>query len=239
MPASPRVAVLHIRSSRPHLPRFQEELDALNDGALDALAAEGWEAELIAVTERPADEVLAAARAADLVLVMGGEDVDPSFYGGLTEYPGSGHHEPEADRITFEVMREAVADRRPLFAICRGLQQLNVALGGTLHEHMTGHVVKGDDPFVDTRVEVVEQTGIARLGASAPVKCSHHQAVRELGEGLRITARAADGTVEAVEHVAAPVAAVQWHPEHPAVAREQLVPLLRQVLERASGASAA
>lgn len=230
MTVSPRVLVLHIRTSRPHLPKFQEELDKLNQGVVDTLAAEGWRTELVAAAERPVDEVLAAARAADLVLVMGGEDVDPAFYGGITEYPGSGVHEPEADRVTFEVMREAVEQRRPLFAICRGLQQLNVALGGTLHEHMTGHVVTGDDPFVETRVDAVEDTGIARLGASAPVRCSHHQAVKELGEGLRVTARAADGTVEAIEHVEAPVAAVQWHPEHPAVVREQLMPLLRQVL---------
>jgi putative glutamine amidotransferase len=232
MPQPPRVAVLHIRTSRPHAPHFQAELDMLNAATLDALAAEGWDAELVAVTERPADEVRRLARAADVVLVMGGEDVDPALYDGLTEYPGSGMHEPEADRITFEVMREAVAERRPLLGICRGLQQLNVALGGTLHEHMTGHVVKADDPFVATTVRAEADTEIARLGASAPVMCSHHQAIRVVGDGLRVTARASDGTVEAIEHMDAPVAAVQWHPEYPAVAREQLAPLVRALLER-------
>lgn len=232
MPQPPRVAVLHIRSSRPHAPHFQTELGMLNAAALDAIAAEGWAAELVAVTERPADEVRQLARAADVVLVMGGEDVDPALYGGLAEYPGSGMHEPEADRVTFDVIRDAVADRRPLLAICRGVQQLNVALGGTLHEHMIGHVVKADDPFVTTTVHPEADTEIARLGASAPVKCSHHQAVKELGDGLRVTARAADGTVEAIEHIDAPVAGVQWHPEHPAVAREQLAPLVRRLLVR-------
>jgi putative glutamine amidotransferase len=233
MPQPPRVAVLHIRTSRPHAPHFPAELDMLNAATLDALAAEGWDAELVAVTERPADEVRRLARAADVVLVMGGEDVDPALYDGLTEYPGSGMHEPEADRITFEVMREAVAERRPLLGICRGLQQLNVALGGTLHEHMTGHVVKADDPFVATTVRAEADTEIARLGAAAPVMCSHHQAIRVVGDGLRVTARASDGTVEAIEHTDAPVAAVQWHPEYPAVAREQLAPLVRALLERA------
>jgi putative glutamine amidotransferase len=234
MPQPPRVAVLHIRTSRPHAPGFQAELDMLNDAALEALAAEGWDAELVAVTERPADEVRRLARAADVVLVMGGEDVDPAFYGGLSEYPGSGVHEPDADRIAFEIMREAIAEHRPLLAICRGLQQLNVALGGTLHEHMTGHVVKADDSFVSITVHAEADTEIARLGASAPVRCSHHQAIRDVAPGLRVTARASDGTVEAVEHVGAPVAAVQWHPEHPAVARDQLAPLVRAVLERRS-----
>jgi putative glutamine amidotransferase len=232
MPQPPHVAVLHIRSSRPRAPRFQAELDMLNDAALEALAAEGWTTELVAVTERPADEVRRIARAADVVLVMGGEDVDPAFYGGRSEYPGSGIHEPEADRITFDIMREAITERRPLLAICRGVQQLNVALGGTIHEHMTGHVVPADDPFVLTAVHAEADTGIARLGAAAPVMCSHHQAIKEVADGLRVTARASDGTVEAVEHIDAPVAGVQWHPEHPAVARAQLAPLVRQLLER-------
>ena len=118
MPQPPRVAVLHIRSSRPHAPAFQAELDMLNEAAREALAAEGWAAELVAVTERPADEVRGLARAADVVLVMGGEDVVPALYGGLAEYPGSGMHEPEADRVTFDVIRDAVADRRPAGWTC-------------------------------------------------------------------------------------------------------------------------
>src|SRR5690606_28629913 len=105
---------------RPHAPGFQVELDMLNAAAIDALAAEGFEAQLVAVAETPADEVHAIARAADVVLVMGGEDVEPTLYGGLAEYPGSGMHEPEADRVTFEVMRDAVAEHRPLLGICRG-----------------------------------------------------------------------------------------------------------------------
>lgn len=233
MPQQPRVAVLHIRSSRPHDPEFQAELDMLNAGALGALAEAGFDAQLVAVTERPESEVHAIARAADVVLVMGGEDVEPTLYGGLTEYPGSGHHEPEADRITFEVMRDAVAGRRPLLAICRGLQQLNVALGGTLHEHMTGHVATGEDTFVSRAIRPEPGSELGRLGAAAPVRCSHHQAVREVGEGLRVVARADDGTIEALEHVDAPVSAVQWHPEHPSTAPTQLAPLVRHVLARA------
>lgn len=234
MTVSPRVLVLHIRTSRPHLPKFQEELDKLNQGVVDTLAAEGWRTELVAAAERPVDEVLAAARAADLVLVMGGEDVDPTLYGGRTEYPGSGRHEPEADRVTLAVMREAVEQRRPLFAICRGLQQLNVALGGTLHEHMMGHVAKADDSFLVTEVRAEADTAISRIALAGTAKCSHHQAIKDLGAGLRVTVRAADGTVEAVEHETAPVAAVQWHPEHPTTARDQLAALVRSVLDRAS-----
>lgn len=233
MLANPTVAVLHIRTSRPHDPEFQRKLDEMTDSALAAIAAHGWATQLVATAEAPADDVLAIARDADAVLVMGGEDVEPALYGGLTEYPGSGTHEPEADRVTMQVMRDAVEHGRPLLAICRGLQQLNVALGGTLHEHITGHTVKTGDTFVVTPVEALAETGIAVIGAKGPVMCSHHQSIRRLGDGLRVTVRAADGTVEAVEHETAPVAAVQWHPEHPSVAADQLVPLLQHMLDRA------
>lgn len=233
------VAVLHIRTSRPHDPEFQRELDVMNGSVLAQLSSAGWDAQLVATAEVPSDEVLAIAQAADLVLVMGGEDVHPSLYGGLSSYPGSGKHELEADLATFRVMRDAVENGRPLFAICRGLQQLNVALGGTLNEHMSGHTVKEGDTFVVTPVSTEVDTAVSAIGATGPVMCSHHQSINQLGSGLRITVRAVDGTIEAVEHETAPVAAVQWHPEHPSVAAQQLVPLLQSVLDRAAAHPAA
>ncbi|WP_166867820.1 gamma-glutamyl-gamma-aminobutyrate hydrolase family protein [Salinibacterium sp. ZJ70] len=162
------VAVLHIRTSRPHDPEFQRELDVMNDSVLAQLATAGWEAKLVATAEVPSEEVLAIAQAADVVLVMGGEDVHPSLYGGLTSYPGSGKHELEADLATFRVMRDAIENSRPLFAICRGLQQLNVALGGTLNEHMIGHTVKGRDTFVVTPVAAEVDTAVSTSAWRAP-----------------------------------------------------------------------
>ncbi|WP_166867807.1 gamma-glutamyl-gamma-aminobutyrate hydrolase family protein [Salinibacterium sp. ZJ70] len=234
MTASPSVAVLHIRTERPHAPEFQKELDTMNDSVLAQLDEAGWSHTLTATAEVGMDEVREIARAADAVLVMGGEDVAPEFYGGPADYPGKGHHEPEADRVVFQVMHDAIAEGRPLLAICRGVQQLNVALGGTLHQDIPGHERKDGDYFVITPVTALEQTGITAIGEAGPVMCAHHQALDQLGDGLRVTARASDGTIEAVEHESAPVVGVQWHPEHPGVSGQQLVPLLREVMVRAN-----
>ncbi len=234
MTAAPTVAMLHIRTERPHAPEFQRELDEMNDSVIAVFDALGWKHTLTATAEVPLEQVREAARAADAVLIMGGEDVDPQFYGGPADYPGKGHHEPEADRAVFAVVQDAVAENRPLLGICRGVQQLNVALGGTLVQDMPGHERKEKDPFVVTRVVPVEQTAIAAIGEAGPAKCAHHQALKDLGEGLRVTVRAEDGTIEAVEHETAPVVGVQWHPEHPETAATQLVPLLREVMARAA-----
>ncbi|NIJ04453.1 gamma-glutamyl-gamma-aminobutyrate hydrolase family protein [Frigoribacterium faeni] len=166
----------------------------------------------------PQDELDARLAAADAVVVTGGEDVDPSFYGGDADDPHLGQTFPAADRAQVALVRQAVAGNTPLVGICRGMQLVNVALGGDLvqHLHEGGHV--GDDPadsMVDHRVAVEPDSRLARaLGATElDVRSSHHQAVGRVGTGLRVVARADDGTVEAVEHEEAPVWCVQWHPE--------------------------
>ena len=108
----------------------------------------------------------------------------------------------------------------PVLAICRGVQVLNVELGGTLHQHVPD--VVGTDAhqpargcFADVDVTTDAGSAVAKiLGDSAAVRCSHHQAIDRLGDGLVVTARAADGVIEAVELPSARfVVGVQWHPE--------------------------
>jgi len=218
--------VLHVRDSRPHAPRFQRSLDDLNDAAMRAFANAGWQPTLLPTADADAAEVLARARSADAVVVMGGEDVDPTLYGGATTYPGSGMHEPHSDRVLIDVIRQSVADRTPLLGICRGNQLLNVALGGTLIPHLEAHrIPEDDDAFVHTVVAVADGADPA-FAVGEAARCSHHQAIGALGEGLRVIATAPDGIIEAVVHEAAPVVGVQWHPEHPEVAELQLPALL-------------
>jgi putative glutamine amidotransferase len=107
----------------------------------------------------------------------------------------------------------------PLVGICRGMQLVNVALGGDLVQHLPGdaHVRTGasDDSMVDHDVRLDPASDLAaRLrGDAFDVRSSHHQAVARLGAGLAAVAWADDGTVEAVEHREAPLWCVQWHPE--------------------------
>jgi putative glutamine amidotransferase len=168
-----------------------------------------------AVMLPPDDPAYAAEVVARLdgLVIAGGPDVDPQRYGAARD-PRSGTPAPERDAWELALIRAALAAGTPLLGICRGMQLLNVALGGTLVQHLEGHVgavgVFGEHP-----VTPVPGT---RYAAAVPgpdtVPAYHHQAVDRLGEGLVVSAYAADGTVEAVELPgAAWVCAVQWHPE--------------------------
>ncbi|HIW92031.1 MAG TPA: gamma-glutamyl-gamma-aminobutyrate hydrolase family protein [Candidatus Corynebacterium avicola] len=210
-----RVAVHHPTDHRPHDPAFQALITELNEQVRITVEALGWTPVFIA---GDATDTTDPADPADLIVIVGGEDVDPSFYDGPTSYPGAGHRVPSADAAHIEVVRTAVANRTPLLGICRGLQIINVALGGTLVQDMDGHRHHGDDPFVGTRVD--------GPWGDDPVLCTHHQAIDRLAGGLQVVARAEDGVVEAVVHHDAPVTGVQWHPEHPEVASTQLTALL-------------
>ncbi|MFI8220710.1 gamma-glutamyl-gamma-aminobutyrate hydrolase family protein [Streptomyces sp. NPDC085932] len=149
----------------------------------------------------------------DGLVIAGGPDVEPVRYGAERE-PRTGPPAPERDAWELALIDAALAAGVPLLGICRGMQLLNVALGGTLVQHLEGHAevvgVFGGHPVKP--VPGTLYAGIVPEEASVPTY--HHQAVDRLGEGLVPSAYAADGTVEAVE-LPAPAWAlgVQWHPE--------------------------
>jgi putative glutamine amidotransferase len=152
----------------------------------------------------------------DGLVVAGGPDVDPARYGAARD-ARTGPPAPERDAWELALIEGALARGTPLLGICRGMQLLNVALGGTLRQHVDGH----DGPpgvFGEHDVTPLPGTRLARaLPEPGPVAVStfHHQAVDRLGDGLRPSAIAGDGTVEAVElpGAAGLVLGVQWHPE--------------------------
>ncbi|WP_309095061.1 gamma-glutamyl-gamma-aminobutyrate hydrolase family protein [Streptomyces sp.] len=149
----------------------------------------------------------------DGLVVAGGPDVEPVRYGAERD-PRTGPPAPERDAWELALIDAALAGGVPLLGICRGMQLLNVALGGTLVQHLDGHAevvgVFGGHPVKP--VPGTLYAGIVPEETSVPTY--HHQAVDRLGEGLVPSAYAADGTVEAVE-LPAPgwVLGVQWHPE--------------------------
>ncbi|POX54037.1 gamma-glutamyl-gamma-aminobutyrate hydrolase [Streptomyces sp. Ru71] len=150
----------------------------------------------------------------DGLVVAGGPDVDPARYGARRE-PRTGPPATERDAWELALIEAALASDTPLLGICRGMQLLNVALGGTLTQHIDGHAIT---PGVFGRHPVKPVPG-TRYAALVPEETSvptyHHQCVETLGEGLLPSAHAADGTVEAIE-LPSPdrwVVGVQWHPE--------------------------
>jgi putative glutamine amidotransferase len=155
----------------------------------------------------------------DGLVITGGKDIDPVAY-DQARHPAT--DEPGRQRDAWEFMLLGVALKRelPVLGICRGAQVLNVALGGTLHQHLpdvighTGHRV-GNAVFSTLPVRTVPGTRLAALvGESVDAQCYHHQAIAELGDGLIVSAWDADGVVEALELPGEGfVLAVQWHPE--------------------------
>lgn len=227
-----KIAVLHVRDIREHDPRFQLELDELNANTTALIQTEGHEPELVASWQLTVEQVQQIIDRSDAVIIMGGEDVDPELYNGPENYAGSGAREPQADRNQIAAIRYAMATDTPLLGICRGMQLLNVALGGTLVQHLhnaQNHRCEGTDPFVQTRVGFVANELAEDLSARDPHRCSHHQAIHSLGAGLQIAAMSSDDVIEAVVHHSAKITAVQWHPEHSQTASAQLGPLIRRL----------
>ena len=153
----------------------------------------------------------------DGLCLAGGPDLDPTLYGALERHPELGATNAEHDAFELAVARAADAAGLPILGICRGAQALNVARGGTLHQHVAGHRQTESAGTPTQRVAVTPDSLLAAVtgtGDTLAINSFHHQAVDILGAGLRVVARAADGTVEAVEDPAhAFVLGVQWHAE--------------------------
>jgi putative glutamine amidotransferase len=178
--------------------------------------ADAGGAPLLVPPGAPVDETLDAV---DGLIFSGGSDLDPSLYGEDAHEETTGVVR-ERDDFELTLMQEALERDVPVLAICRGSQVLNVALGGGLEQHVPDRV--GTDVHKETAgvfsehdVEVLEGTRLASiLGERGDVKSHHHQGFGSLGEGLRESARAPDGTVEAVEDPTRQFTlGVLWHPE--------------------------
>jgi putative glutamine amidotransferase len=167
----------------------------------------------------PRVEMAAAVERLDGVVLAGGPDVDPTRY-GAEPGPRTGAPRTERDAAELAVLDRALELGRPVLAVCRGMQVLNIALGGTLVQHIpdeVGHAGHNPRPGVFGHTAIAFDTGsrvAEALGPSIVGLCHHHQAIDRLAEGLVVTGRATDGTVEAVEFADHPfVVGVQWHPE--------------------------
>ncbi|MFX4292684.1 gamma-glutamyl-gamma-aminobutyrate hydrolase family protein [Streptomyces bohaiensis] len=164
----------------------------------------------------PDDEADAAEllRRLDGLVVAGGPDVAPERY-GAARHPRCGPSAHARDAGELALIRAALAEGVPVLGVCRGMQLLNVALGGTLVQHVEGH---GGQPGVFGRHPVRPVAGTRLAGVlgtgELPVPTYHHQAVDRVGDGLVVSAFAGDSLVEAVERPDGPlVLGVQWHPE--------------------------
>lgn len=150
----------------------------------------------------------------DGVCLMGGPDIDPDRYGATERHPTLYGVRAEHDEHDLELTRVALDLDLPLLAICRGHQALNVALGGTLHQHITDDETSVTHRFQMHPVTVANGSRLQSIVGHTPTGHSvHHQSVDQVGEDVVVTARAEDGTIEAIELADRWVVGVQWHPE--------------------------
>jgi len=157
------------------------------------------------------DENPATLDGLDGLMLTGGSDIDPARYG--QENRGSENPDRLRDQRETALLEDALPRDIPVFAICRGMQLLNVHLGGTLIQHIEGHRVR-EQPDVHS-VDITAGTQLATILSAGEyrVNSRHHQCVDRVGNGLVVAARAGD-IVEALEMPAKRfVIAVQWHPE--------------------------
>lgn len=150
------------------------------------------------------------------LLLPGGGDITPAFF-GQTDH-GSNNIDTELDILQLQALEFFLRQKKPVLGICKGLQLINVCLGGTIIQHIDtaeAHRWKGSD-----QTHYVYHSGLSRTdffyqlyGLSAQVNSAHHQAIDKLGEDLYPVCRARDNIIEGIMHTSLPVIAVQWHPE--------------------------
>ncbi len=184
----------------------------------------------------------------DGLLLLGGGDVSARHYGAPDDSLLEGVIE-ERDESELALTRAAITAAKPLLAICRGVQLLNVALGGTLIQDIPTQVhgaLKHRPNNGDTRdtsshaVQLLPGTKLQRIfgESSLRVNSYHHQALNQLGQGLEVTAKAADGIIEGVELRGHPFCVgVQWHPEFPDGNEADMQPLFRSFVNAARAAA--
>ncbi|WP_104127038.1 gamma-glutamyl-gamma-aminobutyrate hydrolase family protein [Cryobacterium sp. Y57] len=227
------LAVVEVTTARPDRPGYHAKVQVLNSRVVAEATAGGWSVTRVAAADVTPAELLRRTVDADAVVIVGGEDISPSYYGGTTGYEGETVHFASADEGQIALVQRALALGTPLLGICRGLQIINVALGGTLVQHIDDGIHKNIDVPIDQILsthDVTLATGstIATFlgGVDISVQSAHHQIVDGLGAGLVAAAHAPDGLIEALEHGSAPIVGVQWHPEAPDSPADQLALLL-------------
>jgi putative glutamine amidotransferase len=191
---------------------------------LRALEAAGGIPALVHLT-RDAEVLEAHYQRCGGLLLAGGEDVDPSQY-GAAPHTRLGKTNPDQDEVEIGLARRAIADGKPVLGICRGVQLLNVALGGSLYQDIASEIAGALDHQESTErrdmshlahpIVLAEDSWLAGcLDASEIlVNSLHHQSLKQIAPGLHVTARAPDGVIEAVEGGGGGfVLGVQCHPE--------------------------
>lgn len=208
--------------------QINDELEAINKlkitytstDTVDAVTTAGADPIIIPIGDKTAAKKYASI--IDGLVLAGGQDVSPLFY-GEEPTPKLGQTLETRDTFEIEITKEILKLQKPIFAICRGMQVVNVALGGTLYQdisYLDKNVIKHwqetHPKYISHSVNVEEDSILYKvLGEKTTINSLHHQAIKELGRNLKASAFSPDGLIEAIESTLSSqyLLGLQWHPE--------------------------
>ena len=179
----------------------------------------------------------------DGLLFPGGEDIDPGYY-GENPHKNLGEIRPEVDKFLFHSLLYALEQRKPALGICKGMQMMAVAMGGSLYQDIYSQ--REEETFLHRQsrrrtygvhqVQIDKDSRLFQILETEQIATNsmHHQSVRTLGKGLRLSAHTEDGIVEAVESLDGRLIGVQWHPEEMVSESEAMKRLFQNLVQRAS-----
>lgn len=179
----------------------------------------------------------------DGLLFPGGEDIDPGYY-GENPHKNLGEIRPEVDKFLFHSLLYALEQRKPSLGICKGMQMMVVATGGSLYQDIYSqreeetflHCQSGRRTYGVHQVQIDKDSRLFQILETEQIATNsmHHQSVRTLGKGLRLSAHTEDGIVEAVESLDGRLIGVQWHPEEMVPESGAMKRLFKNLVQRAS-----
>lgn len=179
----------------------------------------------------------------DGLLFPGGEDIDPGYY-GENPHKNLGEIRPEVDKFLFHSLLYALEQRKPALGICKGMQMMVVATGGSLYQDIYSqreeetflHCQSGRRTYGVHQVQIDKDSRLFQILETGQIATNsmHHQSVRTLGKGLRLSAHTEDGIVEAVESLDGRLIGVQWHPEEMVPENGAMKRLFKNLVQRAS-----
>jgi putative glutamine amidotransferase len=211
----PLIGIVGRRATKSSVLRYSGTIAA--ETLLDAVLRAGGEP-VVLHGGAPGDMIELPGRVArfDGIVLPGGGDLNPGRY-SATRSPDCGTPDDRQDAFDLAVIRAAIGTATPTLAICRGLQVLNVACGGTLRQHISGGPVQHEGALHPVTLAAGSRLRQLAGADTIEVSSAHHQSVDRLGAGLHAVGCAPDGCLEAIEHTSAGILAVQWHPEDQAV----------------------
>lgn len=198
-----RLSVVEVTRNRPWAPAYHSYVDELNTRAVRSAQNAGWLVNRIAAADVGPSRLLSLTDSSDAIILMGGEDLAPEIYSGKRDYFGETRHFEAADEGQIALVHRALARATPMLGICRGLQVINVALGGDIIQDLGAGsihknfgvpirgIMRAHDVHLAAESRLAGRFDLNRIS----VQSAHHQAVATLGAALTAVGLAPDGVI--------------------------------------------